>query len=144
MTWRTPILMLAVLLLTASTARADDGEGVLVVDPLPGTPEHLIQQVLVAGQFDDFRGFYGDLCHRDTCKLKDVAMKSYRAKYWEKFLTHYKKCIVDMDALSFRYERTSPKKITKRTSKVTYYFFGESMVLKKDDDGAWKVYHLCE
>lgn len=144
MTWRTPILLLAVLLLSVPGVRADDGEGVVVVDPLPGTPEHLIQQVFVAAQFDDFRGFYGDLCHRSTCELTDVAMKAYKEGPWQKFRDHYKRCLVDADAVSYRYDRTSPKKITKRSSKVTFYFNGESMVLKRDDDGKWKVYFLCE
>jgi hypothetical protein len=144
MSWRVSILSMAVLLLCASTALADDGDGVVVRDPLPGTPEHLIQKVFVAAQFDDFRGFYGDLCHRDTCRLKDVTMKAFQDGPWQKFREHYKKCLVDTDALTYRYDRTSPKKITTRTKKVTFYFDGESMVLKRDEDGAWKVYFLCE
>jgi len=144
MTWRTPILCIAVLLLSASSARADEGEDVLVMAPHPGTPEHLIQKVFVAAQFDDYRGFYGDLCHRDTCKLTDMAMEAYKSKQWEKFRSHYKRCLVDEDSLHYRYKRTSPRRITKRTCKVTFYFEGGSMVLKKDAEGAWRVYRLCE
>ncbi len=144
MTWRTPIILMAGLLLSVSTVRADDGGGVKVVEPLPGTPEHLLQQVFVAAQFDDYRGFYGDLCHRDTCKLTDVAMKSFENAQWKKFKAAYKRFLVDEDTLSFKYERTSPKKITERTSKVTFYFQGGSMILKKDSEGAWRIYRLSE
>ncbi|MFH1530833.1 MAG: hypothetical protein ABIK09_08900 [Pseudomonadota bacterium] len=144
MTWRTPFFLMTALLLTVPAARADDGERVLVVEPLPGTPEHLIQQVFVAAQFDDFRGFYGDLCHRDTCTLTDVAMKSFQAGPWEKFKANFKRCLVDEDSLSYKYERMSPKKLTPRTNKVTFYFEGGSMILKKDAEGAWKIYRLCE
>jgi len=144
MTWRTPILLMVVLLLSVPAARAEDGEGVLVVEPLPGTAEHVIQTVFVAAQFDDFRGFYGNLCHRDACKLTDVAMKSFQDGQWEKFKASFKRCLVDEDSLSYKYERTSPKKITQRTNKVTFYLGGGSMILKKDAEGAWKIHRLCE
>jgi hypothetical protein len=143
MSWRIPVLLVAMMLLP-STARAGDGDGVVVKAPLPGTPEHLIQKVFIAAQFDDYRGFYGDLCHRNTCKLTDVAMKSFRDKQWEKFKAEFRNCLIDKDSLSFRYEHTSPKKITGRTSKVTFYFQGGSMILKKDAEGSWKIYRLCE
>ena len=144
MIWRTPILMTTILLLSVSIVRADDGGGVLVEEPLPGTAEHLIQRVFVAAQFDDFRGFYGNLCHRDTCTLTDVAMASYEAGQWTKFKSRYRSCLVDEDTLIYRYQHSSPKKVTARTDKVTFYFEGGSMVLKKDAEGAWKVFKLCE
>ena len=143
MTWRTLILGVAALLLSVPSARAEDGE-VVVKDPLPGSPEYLIQKVFVAAQFDDYRGFYGDLCHRDTCKLTDVAMETYRTKQWEKFKVSYKTCLVDEESLAYRYQRTSPKTVTKRTSRVTFYFKGGSMVLRRDAEGVWKISTLCE
>lgn len=144
MTWRTLISMTTILLLSTSFAHADDGGGVLVEEPLPGTAEHLIQKVFVAAQFDDFRGFYGNLCHRDTCKLTDVALESYKTKQWEKFKSRYRTCLVDEDTMIYRYQRTSPKKVTDRTKKVTFFFDGGRMILKKDKEGAWKVFRLCE
>jgi len=142
-----PGWILTVLLLVPGGAASGD-DGVPVEDPEPGTPEHVIQKAFFAAQMDDFRMFYGDLCHRDTCKLTDVAMEAYRAGPWAHFRGRYAQCLTDPDTLAFRYLKRIPREVNASTGTVTYIFGeGESggrMLLKRDKDREWKIFKLCE
>lgn len=145
---RNSIFVLALTLAAAFAARADDAPGVLVKDPLPGTAEYVVQKVFLVTQLDDFRGFYGDLCHRDTCKLTDVAMAAYKDGQWAKFKARYEQCLVDADTLTYRYRKTIPRTIKDSTSRVTFVFGegkkGGRMLLRRNEDGEWRIFKLSE
>jgi hypothetical protein len=92
--------------------------------------------------------FYGDLCHRDTCALTDVAMEAFRSGPWALFRARYEQCLEDRDVLSFRYQKRIPRDVKPSTRDVTFVFGagdgGGRIVLKRDKEGEWRVFKLCE
>ena len=145
---RISIFVLALTLAAVAAVHADDAPGILVEDPLPGTAEHVVQKAFLVAQLDDFRGFYGDLCHRDTCKLTDVAMAAYKEGQWAKFKARYEQCLVDVDTLTYRYQKTIPRTIKESTRRVTFVFgegkTGGRMLLRRNKDGEWRIYKLFD
>jgi len=145
---RTSIFVLALTLVAAFAVQAGDAPGVLVEDPLPGTAEHVVQKAFLVAQLDDFRGFYGDLCHRDACKLTDVAMAAYKDGQWAKFKARYEQYLVDVDTLTYRYLKTIPRTIKDSTRRVTLVFGegkdGDRMLLRRNKDGEWRIFKLCD